>query len=528
MSLTIRQRRKLELIIPRFLTDLVVIVASLMLAFSIRFSVAYHAPLSLAEQEPLIETTLNLFWLNLPVVLLVTMGIFIAFGFYTRTRLYKKRYKAIVVTQATVVAALGYVMVTYLIQPQAFLPRSVLIMTFGFILAGCGGARWLKARLERHYVVRPREIDVQLNRQPGPKRILLIGGAGYLGSVLCRQLLDKGYRVRVLDLLMFGDGGIRAHFDNPYFEFMHGDFRHVGQVVRATRDVHAVVHLGAIVGDPACAVDEDYSTEVNYAATQMISEICRGAGIRRFVFASTCSVYGAADELLDEHSALNPVSLYAKTKIDSESALLAMHDSDFSPTVLRFATVFGLSPRPRFDLVVNIVTAMAIKDGRCVINGGSQWRPFIHTTDVARGIITVLEAPEGIVAGETFNLGDDRLNMQLSEIGDLVEKVIPEARVIRQEENVDRRNYRVSFKKIHSCLGFSCKVDVEAGMKEIRDAIRSGLVTDFRASKYSNLSYIKRLRESGRPEVQSAVNGSRGDIVHLPLVKLTPTTTKAS
>ena len=232
------------------------------------------------------------------------------------------------------------------------------------------------------------------------RHILVIGGAGYIGSALLPKLLDKGYRVRLLDLLLFDTDPISAILGHPNLEIVQGDFRHVGKIVEAMQGVDSVVHLGAIVGDPACELDRELTTEVNLSATRMVAEVAKLCGIERFVFASTCSVYGACDELLDERSTTKPVSHYGNTKLAAERVLREMADQRFAPTVLRFATIYGLSGRTRFDLVVNLLTAKAKIDGRITVNGGNQWRPFVHVDDAALAVARVLEVPTRI-GGQT-------------------------------------------------------------------------------------------------------------------------------
>lgn len=492
---SLREERPVSSPLPRVAVDFVLVNLAFLFAYTIRVVWGFLAASSAESQSAFVERGIELYSVNVGPVVGVTLAVFAMFGVYTGRRFYAKRYKIISLLQASGVAGLGYVTLLFLVNRAWLPPRSVVMMTFCLVFVFCGGVRYVKWALERRYEFTPR-VGAPSDRVG---TVLVIGGAGHLGSVLCRQLLDADYRVRCLDILMFGDDAIGELLDRDRFELLEGDFRNVETVVKAVKGTDAVIHLGAIVGDPACAVDEDYSVDVNYAATRMIREVCRGFGVRRFVFASTCSVYGAGDHVLDEHSKLNPVSLYARTKIDSERAILSLHDETFSPTVLRLATVFGLSPRPRFDLAVNIVTAMAVREGKCKIFGGSQWRPFIHTSDVARAMVKVLKAREQVVAGAVYNVGDDRLNMQLGELGDIVERLVPDAEVERREDDVDRRNYRVSFKKIRDQLGFTCEVTVEDGVREIKEALESGVVEDFRDPRYSNLNYLKRLREANHP-----------------------------
>ncbi len=226
------------------------------------------------------------------------------------------------------------------------------------------------------------------------KHVLVIGGGGYIGSALLPKLLDSGYHVRLLDLLLFGTEPIADVLDHPNLEIVQADFRQVDEVVAAVRGMDTLIHLGAIVGDPACALDEELTIEVNLMATRMIAEVAKGSGVKRFIFASTCSVYGASDEILDERSALNPVSLYARSKIASEKVLRKMADDRFAPVILRFGTIYGLSGRTRFDLVVNLLAAKALIDKQITVFDGDQWRPFVHVDDAAQAVFKVLEAPE--------------------------------------------------------------------------------------------------------------------------------------
>src|SRR6202790_3522745 len=190
-----------------------------------------------------------------------------------------------------------------------------------------------------------RIVDREANR-----RVLVLGGAGYLGSVLVRQLLEMGRRVRVLDSFMFGEQALESVKSHPNLEVVRGDVRDVGVVVRCMRGCDAVIHLAGIVGDPACDENKELAVEVNRAATRMLANVALECGVRRFIFASWCSVYGASDFFVNEESAVNPLSVYAETKIDSEGILLGAKTATFAPTILRFSTLFGLSPRMRFDL----------------------------------------------------------------------------------------------------------------------------------------------------------------------------------
>jgi nucleoside-diphosphate-sugar epimerase len=335
--------------------------------------------------------------------------------------------------------------------------------------------------------------------------VLVTGGAGYIGSLLVPRLLERGYRVRVLDRLLYGDAGLRGILHHPNVELMVADFRDTDVVMEATESVDAVIHLGAIVGDSACALNDELATTTNVDATVVMADACHRRDIARFVFVSTCSVYGASEGALDETSALNPVSLYARTKIVAEELLLARASLAFAPVILRLGTAYGLSPRPRFDLVVNLLTAQAVVDGKAAIHGGAQWRPFIHVDDISRALVLALEAPLGSVAAQILNVGANEHNHQLSELGTLIGQEIPTADVATLDNVVDLRNYYVRFDKIERILCFSPTHGLRDGIREITSALQSGRVNQFRASHHHNHLRLKDLPlEPLRP--RTAVN----------------------
>lgn len=327
-------------------------------------------------------------------------------------------------------------------------------------------------------------------RTKSERTVLILGGAGYIGSCLVRKLLAAGRKVRVVDSFIYGDYSLHDVLDHPNLEVQVGDCRKLQDLVAAVKNTDAIVHLAAIVGDPACEIDRQTSREVNYAATRMLIEIAKGNGNCRLIFSSSCSVYGATELLMDEYSNVLPISLYAQTKVDSEEALLEARSDTFHPVILRLATVFGLSYRTRFDLIVNLLTAKAYSEGMITIFNGAQWRPFIHVQDVANGICQALAAPLDVVSGETYNLGDSRMNFTLRELATRVLAEFPETRV-EYVENSDRRNYRVSFEKMRNQIGFECQWMLEDGIREIKRAFESNLIGDYRDARYSNLQFLK-------------------------------------
>ena len=331
-----------------------------------------------------------------------------------------------------------------------------------------------------------------LRKKPTPRTVLVIGGAGYIGSALLPKLLDRGHRVRLFDLMFYGTEPIRDVVNHPNLEIMQADFRRIDKLVHGMRGVDAVIHLGAIVGDPACALDRDLTIEVNLIGTRTIAEVAKGYGIRRFIFASTCSVYGAnvGDELLTEDSPLNPVSLYAATKLASERVLMELASESFSPTCLRFSTIYGISGRTRFDLVVNLLTAKAVIDGEITIQGGDQWRPFLHVEDAANALLSTLESPLPKVHRHILNVGSEQQNHTIQQVGEMIREIVPSARLINLDSDGDQRNYRADFSKIRAHLGFYPQRTVAQGIAQVVDAIKSGRVKDYHEAKYSNVKFL--------------------------------------
>jgi nucleoside-diphosphate-sugar epimerase len=374
----------------------------------------------------------------------------------------------------------------YLIFRSHILARSVALAFLTYVVCAFFLSRWLESILRPEFKI-TRRVGSSERSVDAP--ILIIGGAGYIGSMLCRNLLAAGERVRVLDSLVYGDFAIRDLIANPSFELVVGDCRHIQSVVHAIHDVKAIAVLAAIVGDPACDQDQESALEINYAATRMLIEVAKGHNIDRVVFASSCSVYGATDELMTELSPSVPVSLYGRTKIDSERALLEARSDTFHPVILRLATVFGNGYRPRFDLLVNLLAARAVQDKVITIYNEHQWRPFIHVWDVARGFAAALTAPRDRVSGEIFNLGDNRMNFTLKEVAEEVRGAFPQTEV-KYISNADTRTYRVDFAKARRELDFRCTVSLKEGIDELRRALEDGSVADYTDARYNNQKFL--------------------------------------
>ncbi|HEX7079121.1 MAG TPA: SDR family oxidoreductase [Candidatus Eisenbacteria bacterium] len=309
--------------------------------------------------------------------------------------------------------------------------------------------------------------------------ILVTGGAGYIGSILVRSLLEEGRRVRVLDRFLFGGEGLQGIQDHPSLTLFPRDLRDPRVHAEALEGVRTVIHLAAIVGDKACAQDEERAVQTNWTATVALARAAKAREVRRFVFASTCSVYGEGrDEVLTEESPVRPLSLYAETRWHAEQGLLELWgEPSFEPVLLRFGTVYGLSPRMRFDLVVNLLARDAVRKGEVTIFGGQQWRPFVHVADIARALTAAMDGP--LPAGKPIlNVGDNLENYQLRDLKEEIEAHVPGARVRVLPAAKDPRTYRVSFDRIEHLWGFRASRRVGDGIEEVARAVRSGAIAD--------------------------------------------------
>ncbi len=323
------------------------------------------------------------------------------------------------------------------------------------------------------------------------ERVLVTGAAGYIGSVLVRILLGKGYRVKGFDNLSFGGEALIGVYNHPGFEFVKGDIRNDEDLRNALEGVGAVVHLAAIVGDPACAKQPELATDINWHGARKLYDLCcETRGIKRFIFASTCSNYGKmpGEGYLNEESPLKPVSLYAELKVKFEQYLLQSKTRpDFIPTALRFATVYGLSPRLRFDLTVNEFTREVALGKELEIFGEQFWRPYCHVEDLARGCVHVLESDPAAVDHNVFGVGDTRENYQKAMIAEELLKVIPDARIRYVSRSEDPRDYRVDFSKIRNELGFEITRTVPDGIREIYRILKDGIISEPYSKAYQNI-----------------------------------------
>jgi len=316
------------------------------------------------------------------------------------------------------------------------------------------------------------------------RTVLVIGGAGYVGSVLTQRLLHAGATVRVLDNFLYNNGFAIQHLlDHPRLSLIKGDLTEPASLSTAMKGVTDVALLASLVGDPICKKYPELAVKVNQDGAQAVIDALDEFGVQRFVFTSTCSNYGIHDpaSLATETSELNPQSLYAKTKIEVEKYLLgANRSSRCAGSVLRIATAYGLSPRMRFDLTVSQFAYELASGAPLLVYDADTWRPYCHIQDLAKAVMTVLTAPAEKVKGEVFNVGNTDQAFTKRMIVEEVRKHLPEAQVEYRDGDTDPRNYRVSFEKIARELGFVCDHTVQSYLPGLVAAVRAGVFPDVR------------------------------------------------
>ncbi len=336
-----------------------------------------------------------------------------------------------------------------------------------------------------------------------PRKILVVGGAGYVGSILIREMLERGYAIKVLDRLFYGTVGLDWIKDK--IELIIGDIRNFNPAI--LDDVEAVINLSGLSNDPTAEYNPEANYEMNTVATGKLAHVCKQKGIRRFILASSCSIYDVGetnddkDIILDETAVVAPKAAYSRSKYEAEKLLLTMQDQNFCPIILRKGTVYGFSPRMRYDLVVNTFIRDALTKGKVTLYyGGEMWRPLVEVRDVAKVYIACLQAEEEKVKGQIFNV--IAKNFRIAELGLHVQKTLREEG-ITVEINPDYaykgvRNYRVSGRKLQSILGITPSISVEESVKHMLENIRAYKYDDFDNPRYYNIKWLQMLEEADK------------------------------
>jgi nucleoside-diphosphate-sugar epimerase len=308
------------------------------------------------------------------------------------------------------------------------------------------------------------------------KKIIVTGAGGYVGVLLCDELLKRGYYVIALDRYFFGLDKMEGIKISSNLEIRKDDLRYCD--VAIFKDVYGVIDLAGLSNDASAEIDPALTKSINYKGSERFAREAKRHGVERYIYSSSASVYGAgAKKALSEEDPLFPQTEYAKSKVAIEKVLLELKDENFHPVMLRNATIFGLAPRMRFDLAINIMTMRAWKERVIyIMGGGEQWRPFVHVRDVVKAFMLSLEAPLEKVDGQVFNVGSSDLNFQIKQLAQFVVDVIPNVKVHIIPDDADKRTYNLNFDKIKKVLGFEASVHIHEGIVEIKQALEKGVL----------------------------------------------------
>ena len=324
------------------------------------------------------------------------------------------------------------------------------------------------------------------------RNILVTGGTGYVGCVLVPKLLERGYTVRVLDIMWFGEDCTKGFKEHPNCELIKGDIGDESTVKKALEGIDTVIHLAAISNDPCSDLDPKLTQQVNYDAVKSLVRLAKSRGVKRFINASSSSVYGVKSEPnVTEDLPLEPITLYAKLKAETEPIILGEASEDFTPVCIRSATVCGYSPRMRLDLTVNILTSHAVNKREITVFGGQQKRPNIHIDDITDLYTMLIEAPAEKISGEVFNAGGN--NYKVIEIAEMAKEVVGDDVKITITDVIDERSYHISSAKIKNALGFMPKKTVRDAIADVKNAFENGLILDYENTRYYNVKKMKEL-----------------------------------
>ncbi len=336
-------------------------------------------------------------------------------------------------------------------------------------------------------------------------KILVTGGGGYIGSVLIRLLLQKGYKVKCLDRFFFGKETLDDVMGNRYLEVIQDDVRTFEPNI--LNGVDGVIDMAALSNDPAGELDPEKTMEINHRGRARVANLAKKHGVNRYILASSCSIYGFNDGILDEKSPINPLTTYARANFNAEQDTLPLADKNFTATALRQATVYGLSARMRFDLAINGMILGFFKSGKIpILRDGEQWRPFVHVKDTSNAFIKILEADEGLVNRQIFNIGSNDQNYQIFPLAKLVAESVGLPFEYEWYGSTDNRSYRISFDKAKNVLDFSPQFTPKEGAQEIYAALKEGKTTD--SMKTKTVDWYKHLLEMQSFLKQTEINGN--------------------
>lgn len=339
------------------------------------------------------------------------------------------------------------------------------------------------------------------------KRMIVTGAGGYLGVPLCQSLLKQNYEVIALDRYFFGLDKLGAIADHPNLTIVRDDIRYCDTEI--FRGVDGVMDLAGLSNDASAEIDRELTLSINHRGSERFAREARRNGVQRYIYASSASVYGAGSkESLVETDSLAPQTDYARSKVAIEKVLEELKSTTFSPVIMRNATIFGLAPRMRFDLAINIMTLRAWKERVIyVMGGGEQWRPFVHVNDVVTAFVLALESPRDAVHGEIFNVGSSELNYQIRQLAQFVLDVVPNVEVHVIPDDPDKRSYNICFDKIEKVLGYRTNMQVHDGVSEIRDALEKGSLDGDDPTCYT-LQWYKSLLKWGQRIQDVSINGA--------------------
>ncbi len=322
---------------------------------------------------------------------------------------------------------------------------------------------------------------------------MVTGGAGYIGSVLVKELLNKGHNVKCLDRFFFGHESLSEVASNPSLQIIKDDIRWFDPAI--LKNVEVVIDLAALSNDPSGELDPSKTFDINYLGRIRVARLSKEYGVKRYILASSCSIYGFQDGIIDERSEVNPLTTYAKANRKAEEDVLPLADSSFTVTALRFATVYGYSGRMRFDLAINGMVLGLYKNPRIpVMRDGTQWRPFIHVLDVAKAYQLVVEQPRDDINGEIFNVGSNEQNYQILPLAELIGKTLGINYEIEWYGSADSRSYKVSFNKFKETLGFKPNYTPKEGALEVYEALKNGKLVE--SLKTKTVEWYKHLMTS--------------------------------